>query len=160
MQCIWVSVCVCAYICYSLHSVSLQTEYIYLSVYINAPCSRGYCLRTYQVVLHRICASIYFVAGKIALKAPDAFEFTMHTRISFTAIRLQPNRTRLEYLHSHLHVCVCLYESLYNARYMAKARKKRENKQVRAENNMQKHKIIVVVKSFVHNTEWQRNYQV
>lgn len=66
---------------------------------------------------------------------------------------LSCSRTRFEYLFTSRCVRVCVQCTCVCSLY-------ENGKKGRAENYMQKHKIIVVVKSIVHNREWQRNYQV
>lgn len=125
---------------YSLHLASLQTEYTLCSIQEAIACAPTKHFIEY--------ALRYVVAGRIA---PNIFEYYAHCIHVSPSQPFDCSRNPFVILTSTF---TCVHMSRY-ARHIGKHTKK-----ARAENHMQKHKIIVVVKSFVHNREWQRNYQV
>lgn len=142
MQCIYVCDC------YSLHSAPLHTG----CVYTLSSIQKALLLAHLPSTSSNMCFDI-ILAGQA--DEHRTFSNTMHTRHTYllhsTPIAAEP------VWNTYIHIYM---RALHTIQSICSLHRFESEEKVRAENNMQEHKIIVVVKSFVHNREWQRNYQV
>lgn len=128
-----ICICVCVSICYSLHSLLYSTHYSLQAI----ACAH---LPKYYFIEYLLFDIVYCYQN--STKAPNILQNILEIQ-EYTDTHLYLDGPSIAAQPIHM-TCMCVYL----------LHEKAEGKK-RAENNMQKHKIIVVVKSSVHFTrEW------